>query len=293
MSIRTALARARRSLRDDLGLHLVASSSLVVAFLCLGGALLAVTNLDALSERLVSDRRITVFLQSDANAGDIAQLRLVLENLDSVARIEHVTPREARHQFLQANTSSHELETLPEEAFPALIEARLAGSVDGDEVERMANRVASFAAVDSVETYRSWLSQMSSLLQTGRTVALLVALLVGCCVLAVVGNTIRLAITSRRDEIEVLKLCGATDGFVRTPFVLEGALQGVLSSGVSVLLLLCAYLVLRSHLDGALATLAGTSSVFLAPVAMLALVAGGGAMGALGSMLALRRHLGV
>jgi len=113
------------------------------------------------------------------------------------------------------------------------------------------------------------------------------------CVLAVVGNTIRLAVAGRREEVEVLKLCGATDGFVRTPFVLEGALQGFVAALTAVVVLLVGYLLLRGQVDDTLATLTGVRATFLSPVVALGLVLGGGAVGAIGSAVSLRRYLAV
>jgi cell division transport system permease protein len=121
----------------------------------------------------------------------------------------------------------------------------------------------------------------------------LLALLVAICVLAIIGNTIRLAVTSRKREIEVLKLCGATDGYVRTPFVLEGALQAGSAALVALLLLLVAYLSVRGSIEATLSAVTGVRMEFL-PVSILAgVVLCAAAVGALGSALSLRRYLRV
>ena len=97
------------------------------------------------------------------------------------------------------------------------------------------------------------------------------------CVLAIIGNTIRLAVANRRREIEVLKLCGATDGYVRSPFLVEGALQAVAAATLALLLLLIAYLCLRGHVEShAERGDRRASTVFLDPLTMLAIVLGGG-----------------
>jgi cell division transport system permease protein len=121
----------------------------------------------------------------------------------------------------------------------------------------------------------------------------LLAMLVVVCVLAIIGNTIRLAVLNRRREIEVLKLCGATDSFVRSPFMIEGTLQAALAAFVALLLLLCAYLVMRSYVEGTLSAVTGVRTVFLDPLTALGVVGGAGAIGAIGSALSLRRYLSV
>jgi cell division transport system permease protein len=107
----------------------------------------------------------------------------------------------------------------------------------------------------------------------------------------VVGNTIRLAVAGRRAEIEVLKLCGATDGFVRGPFVLEGTVQGLLAAVLAIGLLGVAFLFFRGSVDSTLAALAGIETVFLSPLIVIAIVLGGGLAGAAGSAWSLRRYL--
>jgi cell division transport system permease protein len=119
------------------------------------------------------------------------------------------------------------------------------------------------------------------------------ALLVVVCVVAVIGNTIRLAVANRKREIEVLKLCGATDAFVRNPFLLEGTLQAVASASLAMLLLLIGYLALRSHVEATLSTLTGVPTTFLSFGTVCTVIGLAGVLGAVGSALSLRRYLQV
>ncbi len=128
---------------------------------------------------------------------------------------------------------------------------------------------------------------------TGRVASSGLAVLVLLCVLFVVGSTIRLAIAGRRDEIEVLKLCGASDGFVRGPFLVEGAVQGLVSALLALVLLFLVFSAVREHLDATVAALAGVRTVFLHPALGLALVFGGALLGAAGSAISVRRYLTV
>jgi len=123
--------------------------------------------------------------------------------------------------------------------------------------------------------------------------ALGLALLVMFCVVAVIGNTIRLAVARRRQEIEVMKLCGATNGFVRGPFVLEGMFQGFASALLAILALLVGYLALHESVDSTLAALTGSRVVFLGAWTLVALLAGGAVIGAIGSAVSVRRYLSV
>jgi cell division transport system permease protein len=113
------------------------------------------------------------------------------------------------------------------------------------------------------------------------------------CSFAVVSNTIRLSVAQRRDEIEMLRMCGATDAFVRGPFVLEGTLQGLFAALLAMLLLATAYLALHGYLDAALAPLAGMKVAFLPPLVAIAIPVSGALLGALGSAVSIRRYLRV
>lgn len=291
MELKTLMSRAKRGLREELRLYLVAISSLSVAFLCVGGALLAVSNLSSIAERWGQSGRMTVFLRDGAQEGDVAQLRIVLESLPEVHEVEALSSAEARALFLAQSEVSANLTALPAEVFPASLEVSLKGGTDPARVEAIAGRVGQLRAVDDVETYRGFFDRLDSLIAAGRGLAAMLALLVGLCVLAVIGNTIRLAVARRRDEIEVLKLCGATDSFVRGPFVVEGTFQGFASALLAVLVLLLGFALLRGPLDQSISALTGTRAAFLEPWMLMALILSGALIGAAGSALSLRRYL--
>lgn len=293
MDFKNAMTRAKRGLREERRLYIVAVSSLAVAFLCLGATLLAVANLDAAAGRWTQSGRITLFLKDDADTQDIAQLRVVLEGLADVHSVEHVTPEEARTTFLEEADVAADLGALPSEAFPASLEISLANGVSRARSESIAERLAQFRAVSDVESYLGWFEKLDGLLWGARMLTAGLAVLVVLCVVAVIANTIRLAVARRRQEIEVMKLCGATNAFVRGPFVLEGIFQGFASALLAVLALLSGYLALRGYLDSTLAALAGSRVVFLGVWTMLALLLGGALIGAIGSALSVRRYLAV
>jgi cell division transport system permease protein len=293
MELMTALSRAKRGFRDDLRLHAVAVASLVIAFLCLGAALLSVTNLARIAERWGQSQHVSIYLKDTAKESDVAQLRLVLESLPEIVRVEHVSAAQARKQFATQSALGSELEGLPADAFPATLELSLRDGASQDRIAKVVERIRHFPAVEDVETYKQWFEQLGTLLSAGRSAALMLAMLVVVCVLAVIGNTIRLAVANRRREIEVLKLCGATDAYVRSPFVLEGVIQAVAAASLALVLLVIMYFSLRGYVEGTFAALTGVHTTFLDPLTALAIVVGGGLVGALGSTLSLRRYLAV
>ena len=294
MDMKSIYARAARGVRDDLKLYLVAVSSLSVAFLCLGTALLGVVNLGELAERWGRTHRLSVYLRDDAVEADVTRVVAALQKVPHIADVAHTSAEQARGRFLEGTRDARALEALPSTAFPASIEVTFTPAASAAEIDDVARKLTlQRALVDDIDTYESWFRQLSGLLGTGRALALGVGLLVLVCVVAVVANTIRLAVANRRDEIEVLKMCGATDAFVRAPFVLEGTLQGLGAALLALILLLGAYVGLRAPIDAALATFAGMRLVFLTPAMGVGLLLGGALVGALGSMLSVRRYVAV
>jgi cell division transport system permease protein len=278
-------------MREEARLHLVAISSLTIAFFCLGATLVAMTNLSHVAERWGETARMTIFLRDGASPEDVTQLRMALEGVQGVGTVTYVSSEDARTQFLADSAGSAGLGAIPADAFPASLEITLGeGGVSAD---RIAERVGSFSIVEDVETYRGWFRQLEALVSAGRGAATGLGVLVLISVLFVVGSTIRLAVTGRRKEIEVMKLCGASDSFVRGPFIVEGAVQGFVSALLAIGILLALYLGLHDRVDVVFAALAGTRTSFMPPLLALGVLLLGGTIGAAGSAVSLRRYLTV
>lgn len=293
MSFQAILQRTQRGFRNDLRLHAVAVVSLIVAFLCLGTALLSVENLSRIADRWSQSQHLTVYLRADASSEAVAQLRNAVSSVHEISKLELVSAAQARQQFLQQTNLATGDSVLTDDVFPASLELDLGTRIAPERLDKLVQALSQFAAVEEVETYRSFVSQFHNLLDAGRAGAWVLSVLVLICVLAVIGNTIRLAVLNRKSEIEVLKLCGATDAFVRSPFLVEGILQAVMSASLAMVLLLFAYLLLRGQVESTLVTFTGVSSAFLSPLTVACVIAAAGTIGGLGSALSLRRYLKV
>src|SRR5688500_9880408 len=134
MDLENAIARAKRGLREDAKLYVVAVSSLTVAFLCLATALLAITNLSEMADRWGRSGRITIYLRDGARQADVQQLELVLDALPEVRQVEHLTAAAAREQFVRQTELGGDLAALPPDVFPASLEVRLEGAVSAARV---------------------------------------------------------------------------------------------------------------------------------------------------------------
>lgn len=286
---KTTFQRARRGIFREWRLYALSVFSLAVAFVCLGAALLFVVNLEQLETRWSNAGRLTVYLKDGQSDADRDALQRALGKVEGVASVSHVS-REQAQRSLDGQTG---LETLPVEAFPEALEVTLDDSLRGPALDTMKMQLARIPGVDEVEGYEAWTTRLSKLTRGGVVAAGLLALVVLGAVLAVVSSTIRLALQRRKAEVEVLRLVGATDRYIKGPFVFEGSLQGALGALCALLLLGILFHLVRSYTDAELFTLLGTTPTFL-PVAVCAgLLALGGGMGALASLLGLRRWVTV
>ena len=285
-----ATGRARRGMLREWRLHALSVFSLMVAFVCLGAALLVVTNLRAIEDRWAHAGRASVYLKDSATQEDVESLKSALSKLPFVTQVRYVSAGQARLEFgSQEVTKKSELAALPPEAFPASIEIEVVSTVTDDELADTVTKLQKIPSVEDVETYQAWTDRLARLVKGGVAASALLALVVFASVLAVVGSTIRLALQRRKTEVEVLKLVGATDRFVKGPFLIEGSAQGAMGAIGAIVLLGALFLVVRGRLDAELAQLIGIEPTFLPWHMVLALIATGALLGMSAAFMGLRK----
>jgi len=282
--------RAQRGMLREWRLHALSVFSLAVAFVCLGAALLVLTNLRSIEERWAHAGRASIYLKDNAAPQDIETLKAALAAVPGVTTVRYVSPGQARAEFGQKESGPRaELSSLPVEAFPASIEIEVRPDVTDAELADITGKLGMLPAVDDVETYQAWTDRLGRLIRGGVAAAALLALVVFASVLAVVGSTIRLALQRRRTEVEVLKLVGATDRFIKGPFLVEGMSQGAMGATGAIALLAALFFLVRGRLDSELAGLVGVEPSFLPWYVAAGMVAVGIILGMLAALLGLRR----
>jgi cell division transport system permease protein len=286
--------RARRGMMREWRLHALSVFSLTVAFVCLGAALLVVTNLRALEQRWAHAGRASVYLKDGASQDDVDALRAALLRIPGVNEVRYVSSGDARIEFGERELQARpELAALPVEAFPASLEIEVAPDMLDAELADMVGKMRQLPLVDDVETYQAWTERLARLVRGGVAASALLAVVVFTAVLAVVGSTMRLALQRRQTEVEVLKLVGATDAFVKKPFVVEGSVQGAFGAVGAIGLLGVLFLFVRGRLDAELAALIGVEPTFLPWYVAAAMVALGATLGAMAALTSLRKLVAV
>lgn len=232
--------------------------------------------------------RINVYLSNDANA---QQMLRNLRGKQEVAEATLITPEQALSAFETESGFSNILQSLPKNPLPAVIEL----SPQLNEPAQLAvltTQLKDMAGIDRVAVDLEWLARLQALVDLGERFVYTLAVFLSLGVALAIGNTVRLAIENRRDEIEIVKLVGATDAFVRRPFLYLGFWYGVGGALIAWILVQGSLLVLSSPIQQLLVSYQnqfGLQGIGLA--ATLFMFAVGIGLGVGGAGLAVSRHL--
>jgi cell division transport system permease protein len=232
---------------------------------------------------------VSVYL---ARGADLAAARAAAERIAPGRAVEAVTPAEALAR-LRASLGDEApvLDGLGEEVLPASVEVRAPG-LSLAAARDLAGRLRQIPGAVDVDYGAAWLERLETLLRRARVVAIGFFAVLALATAVLVSNTLRLAVYARRDEIEIMKLVGATDLHVGAPFVMEGALQGLAGAGLAVGALLLASAALLPRLRAALPLAARLTRAVVRPATLLlGRLAGGVAVGVGASLLSLGRFL--
>lgn len=237
--------------------------------------------------------QISLFLKSEISAARAQQLAGQLRQQPTIAAIDYISRDDALEEFRRLSGFGEALGALTENPLPAVLVVHLKREVsEPARIEQLLAELRQRPEVDIAQLDMQWVKRLYALMAMVERAVIVLASLLGVAVLLVVGNTIRLAIHGRRDEIVISKLIGATDAFIRRPFLYSGAWYG-LGGGLLALLLVEFSLVVLEQPVHNLALLYNSGFALRGlDAATSALLLGGGALlGLLGSWLAVGRHL--
>lgn len=236
---------------------------------------------------------ISVYLRPGVAETRATQLARNARERPGVAAVELITATQALAQFRTQSGFGDALDALEGNPLPhALVVTPRPANSNPADMETLRRYLAAWPEVDAVQLDGDWVTRFNAMLALLRRALLVSAGFLAIGVIAVVGNTIRLEIQNRRAEIEVTKLVGGTNGFVRRPFLYTGALYGLLG-GLTAWLVIAVSLALVSPAVSRLAQSYGSHFVLGGPgTRELGMLLGGGALlGWIGSWLATARHL--
>lgn len=197
------------------------------------GLYVTVESVRSFANQHPSDPEVSVFLSLGVSAQDIATVRERLKALTDVQQTVFIPRQEAAKSLRQSPGLAEVLDALPENPLPDAFTLRL-GTQDPSRIDALRAEVGGWPKVALVQADSGWARKVNAGVRIAQTVALLLGLMFGVAALAITFNTIRLQMLDRRGEIELSRLIGATDGYIRRPYLYLGGLQGLLGGAAAV-----------------------------------------------------------
>lgn len=236
---------------------------------------------------------VSVYFKQDVPLQKAEQLAASLRQRSGIASVKVISADEGLESFSRSSGFGEVLEGLGRNPLPHALEVRPdAGATTPEQMRSLREFLTAWPEVELVQLDTDWVVRLNAILELLRGIVSGAAVLLGVGVLAIIGNTVRLEIYNRRAEIEVTKLVGGSNAFVRRPFLYTGLFYG-LGGAVLAALLVALGLALLNAPVGRLAASYGSSFRLLTPglreVGML--LAAGGLLGLFGAGLAAARHL--
>jgi len=210
------------------------------------------TNMLGTGDRLSDDLRLIVYLEEEPGTEMKEQLRRKIENFDDVEEIIFVSKADAYERFVtQLGDDSDVLTGMPENFLPSSIEVVPLKSLRGyNQIKLFSEYLASLPGTEKVQYGQEWVERFYYFTRLLTIVVLLSGMLLILTATFMVAYTIRLTIMGRKDELELLRLVGATNSYIRTPFLLEGILQGFMGSVIGLSALYCLFQWISVHFAG-------------------------------------------
>ena len=255
------------------------------------GGYVLLQNVQNLSDTLIGTPQVSVFLSMNATQEDIAQIRKQLEQHAAIARIEFVSREEALTQLQKSTGLADVTGGLTQNPLPHAFVV-YPKSNDFAALETLRDELKTWTKFDHVQLDSAWARKLEALLKFGRLAVLILAILLSFALVAITFNTIRLQILTRREEIEVSKLIGATNSFIRRPFLYFGLLQGLLGGAAAWLIITTSLILLNLSLAELAQLYSSSFSLHhLSAGDSLTLLFFSAYLGWLGALLSVSQHL--
>jgi len=289
MLISIALANAFRGVRQASTTSLLAVLTIAVVLVLVGSASLLVENMTGILDEFGEELQLTAYLDDSLAEADLSPLAERVAAAPGVEHVEVVTKEQALERFERIAGGAELLAGLEENPLPASLEIYLLPEArNAEAMAVLRESLDGLPGVDGLTLGQEWIEGYARAVSLVRGGALGIGIVLGLAALLIVANTIRLAFYSRRDELDILALVGASRTFVRVPFLLEGTLQGLLGGLVALVIVYGAYELLLPQLRFGLELVVGRAELrFFTTSESIRLVVSGAALGLLGSITAL------
>jgi cell division transport system permease protein len=284
--------RALRNMRQSPFLCTAAVSTVMVALVILAFFALVVLNIEQLTRSWSREVQISAYLDQAVGSESVAGKQTQIGHFPEVEEVVFISRQQAYESFKERlGDDADLLQGMKKDFLPASFAISLKAEFRNRlGVEKVVERLRQDSQLSDLRYGQDWLEKFEAFLALLHAAGLILGGFLLFATLFIVSNTIKLTLFARRDELEVMALVGGTPGFIKTPFLLEGAIQGAVGG---LLALLISYGFFQFYLKEDLSNLliaSGIGSIeFLPPAWQVALVATGTSLGLIGSFLSLRK----
>ena len=277
-----------KSIRRNGFMSIASIATVAVSLMVFGIFLLMFLN----SKHLEKQVQVSVYMQDDANQEELDATKLKLEKMDGVVKVTAITKKEALERFKERLGDQQKiLETLGgDNPFPNSFDVQVKNP---DVIKGITDEISKMPKVETARFGQDVVEHLFQLIRVLRFSGILIALFLGAATLFIIVNTIRLTVFARRKEVEIMKYVGATDWFIRWPFMLEGMALGFFGAVIANILLNISYASMMATIHKALAFLPLLPTQPLMTYMTIFLLLAGVGIGALGSYISLHKFLRV
>ena len=290
-SIKYFIVDAFKSIRRNLTISIASMATVLVTLLIFGVFLLTALNIGKGVADIESKVEIMVVLKDDVTMMDQREIEIKLRKETGVKDVVYESKAEALEKFKgQLNEYKDLLNGYDDKNNP-LTNSFLVKLEKPEYAEEVADSVSNMTGVESVENDQELINKIASFTKAIRWVGVVLFIILVGVSLFLIINTIKLTVFSRRREVGIMKFVGATDWFIRWPFIIEGVIIGLLGAVLSNIVLYSSYSVLFSVISKQLITMTLVSPSYVLTVMLGEFIIGGILIGAFGSFIALRKFL--
>jgi len=287
------LQRVRRNISTSPYLHLATTATIAFSLLIIGAFGLVYVNINNLIRSWQDNIRVVAYLSDELPEGSRATLQQRLARLYGVGDIRYISKDDAMDRLKrQMKHRLSLLEGLRENPLPASFEIRLVqGWQSWDRLDPLVDQVKAFPEIEDVECGQAWLRRFSQFIAFFKLASLIIGVLIVATTVFVCTNTIKLTLYTKRQELDIMRLVGATDTFIQTPFHIQNLIEGLLGGLIAVGVLFGTYRLFISRVQSPHLLLSSGEITFLSLTACAVLLSVGMLMGWLGSCLSLKQFL--
>jgi cell division transport system permease protein len=214
-------------------------SVIAIALALPGGLFAALENINKFTSEFEHGAKISLFLAPQVSVKQATELQQSIQQHASIKLVELITPDQAMEEFKSRSGLQNALNSLTSNPLPVVLLAYPKDEIarSAEKLARLIDELGKLKQVELSQFDLEWIKRLTALLELVTRAVWIIAFILGLGVFLVIGNTIRLAITNRQEEIRIIKLIGGTDAFVRRSFLYSGMLQGLLGGLLALLII--------------------------------------------------------